>query len=1607
MEKKSGLLSLYISLILILSTIPLGYTLPFASAEIDWESVFSMSKTVEIPPGEDYFAYFNGDQGTIVEMMLPSLEAGFSLKAMDALSQVPSWQYEDLAKKLRDLGNTDVDVGNFATPAFTDMDADGDLDLSCGSEEGTIYYYENVGTKYWPIFIEKPDMYSFICDVWCYNKDKTALAIADLDANGAKDLLIGNSEGTIYYFQNLGSPEQAIWGPYYAIEDAEVNENSHPALADLDGDGDYDLAVGAADGYIYFYDNVGSSESPDWDYSYPLFTGENDDRTIYFSDLDDDGDFDLSVGDGDLATLYYYQNIGSSTQETWAPNPTLYSGIVPEYGTSPAIADLNGDLCPDLVVGGNSGRLFYYKNIGTASNPQWLVWSLYQIIEGYMYYPKEVFIKYMSDYWMDMYADLILGAASRYKDEIGFVIAHTPTENLKAMNKNQTQLFVDNAHLIYEIDQYLDYVEVIEKDDYTTTRYKIGELGNITQKELPRDIYYWYIVHPKITDENVFYVHPDDSDPNHPTDPVNGGRFWREYLFFHADESYPPDNSGSPNDGDDDYPAPGIQPPLLKDLLDGIEVLFNGTTWFAPAGNYSSFKETGEDNIRPFTYGNHAVVRVSNWVGKTLILNQQEVTDDERPIQPVRIAHHHNGNCGELQDLTAAAARCALIPAAGVLLLGEDHVWNEFYENGWHQWDNYWSDGGSVIDNFNNYWVGWGQRGGSGIWKIGGDDDTWELTDHYIPEEDLSYVTVRVEDNNGDPVDGARVLVITYWLTVDIEGYQISVPFPAIWNYTDSNGETLFKLATQTKANGNHNFTFKIISKVGSTQSGKLELEHGQDYTFIFTLEGSAPNPELNTNELPDPSPPNPEYRLNIDYQVESGVQFPRHPETGNSHPEEIPPDRLPELSVSDFRGNHIDSFITDEQEIIEYMKGYIFDSYQYEQDLNSDAITFDLPNIGNWYFVLSNRDSIETTKVVNLTLNLEYKPPPYSVKITSPLKGSQLNIGEIITISGLVTSEDELLSLELSTDNGTTWIHLSWMDNHWTFDWDSGSLALGVYKIEVMAQFQSTQHSDSIDVELIDNEPPSIEISSPAEYSQISIGQNVLISGTASDNIGITSLLLSYDGGTSWKDITSNLAGNQWSYSWNTWGITPGNYIIEVRASDGFNERLDSRYVELVDLAPPSVSISSPMDNSKINVGTVVWVSGEADDNVKVLSLHISTDGGQNWTDIFSSLNGTLWSYEWNTAGMPLGPRTITIKVSDGAFNVSFSLNIELGDLEAPDVSILYPEEGSQINIGSVIVISGTAIDNVEIQTLKLSTTGGGTWVNIISSLINGQWSYGWDTSECRKGQYTIKVKATDGENQEANDLVFFELIDTTSPEILIKSPLQDESFNCGDFITLQGTARDNTEITELKLSYDGEITWIDILSRLSNGNWFYDWDTTNLPGGRYTITVIGSDGSNPQTKTKIDVNLIDMEKPILEITSPVRESKYDIGDNIIIEGKALDNTGISELCISTDNGKTWIDIRKNLGDQGRWSYIWDTGELTVGTYNVRVKVSDGPNEVEDSLTIELEKGEKEEKFPIFWILLIVFAVIALIVIVAISAIVLKRRHREEEIVVVEELRY
>ncbi len=160
-----------------------------------------------------------------------------------------SAQSLDLA--LADSALVELTRGSNATPALGDIDADGDIDLFVGEASGTINFYRNVGSKATPLFQLESDEYADI-DIG----RRSTPTLFDLDADGDLDLLIGTDNGPIAVYRNRGTQQV----PDFVGEGAlpvSVPPLTAPAFADMDGDGDADLLVGNAGGGLMFFRSRG------------------------------------------------------------------------------------------------------------------------------------------------------------------------------------------------------------------------------------------------------------------------------------------------------------------------------------------------------------------------------------------------------------------------------------------------------------------------------------------------------------------------------------------------------------------------------------------------------------------------------------------------------------------------------------------------------------------------------------------------------------------------------------------------------------------------------------------------------------------------------------------------------------------------------------------------------------------------------------------------------------------------------------------------------------------------------------------------------------------------------------------------------------------------------------------------------------------------------------------------------------------------------------------------------------------------------------------------------------------------------------------------------
>ncbi|MEZ4827232.1 MAG: T9SS type A sorting domain-containing protein [Bacteroidia bacterium] len=218
-----------------------------------------------------------------------------------------------------------IDVGEKSAPAFFDYNNDGLMDLVVGGGitiykfqdtfkmEIQFHLYENVGTPEVPSFKLKNRDYlglnSLTPQIYF-----AAPAFGDLDGDGDQDLVLGNSLGTLFYFQNVAAPGtpanfQLASDPFIRDingDSVDVGSLSGPTFYDIDKDNDLDLFVGNAFGQIYFYKNNGgptslqlSLETNQWGQIKEsnafgsFFSGG---AKPFFVNIDEDSDEELLVG---------------------------------------------------------------------------------------------------------------------------------------------------------------------------------------------------------------------------------------------------------------------------------------------------------------------------------------------------------------------------------------------------------------------------------------------------------------------------------------------------------------------------------------------------------------------------------------------------------------------------------------------------------------------------------------------------------------------------------------------------------------------------------------------------------------------------------------------------------------------------------------------------------------------------------------------------------------------------------------------------------------------------------------------------------------------------------------------------------------------------------------------------------------------------------------------------------------------------------------------------------------------------------------------------------------------------------------------------------------
>lgn len=153
---------------------------------------------------------------------------------------------------------TEIDIGQRPTPIVIDWNGDGIRDILAGAKDGKLYLFINEGTDTAWDFLSSTAVQENGFDMIVPSL-RASPQMADLDGDGDRDLVTGNTEGQILFYGNIGSDSAPLFSGYVPVEsdgaaiDLEGLPRSRPFICDWNEDGAEDILVGAGDGRIHLF----------------------------------------------------------------------------------------------------------------------------------------------------------------------------------------------------------------------------------------------------------------------------------------------------------------------------------------------------------------------------------------------------------------------------------------------------------------------------------------------------------------------------------------------------------------------------------------------------------------------------------------------------------------------------------------------------------------------------------------------------------------------------------------------------------------------------------------------------------------------------------------------------------------------------------------------------------------------------------------------------------------------------------------------------------------------------------------------------------------------------------------------------------------------------------------------------------------------------------------------------------------------------------------------------------------------------------------------------------------------------------------------------------
>ena len=247
-----------------------------------------------------------------------------------------------------------IDVGTRSVPSSTDLDGDGLIDLIIGGENGLLAHYEQ----------DSENSLDFSLITSSFNGinvgENSSPAFTDIDGDGLLDLIVGLASGNLHRYEQDSENSLTFSLITTHFNNIDYNNPPNPSFTDLDGDGLIDMIIGEYNGRLHHYEQSSPNSIAFNLVTYPFNNIDvGSASTPSFTDLDEDGLLDLMVGEYS-GNLNHYEQV-SENSLTFSLITDSYSDIDVGTAATPNFMDIDGDHLLDLLIGNQDGIINHYE----------------------------------------------------------------------------------------------------------------------------------------------------------------------------------------------------------------------------------------------------------------------------------------------------------------------------------------------------------------------------------------------------------------------------------------------------------------------------------------------------------------------------------------------------------------------------------------------------------------------------------------------------------------------------------------------------------------------------------------------------------------------------------------------------------------------------------------------------------------------------------------------------------------------------------------------------------------------------------------------------------------------------------------------------------------------------------------------------------------------------------------------------------------------------------------------------------------------------------------------------------------------------------------------